>query len=63
MLRTQRIVGRINRGVLMDAWLTAMNRPAFIRWSFGHYFRVAPPDVVRPPAGGAPAPAPAPAPA
>jgi flavin-dependent dehydrogenase len=46
MLRTQRAVGRINGGVLMDALLTAMT-PRYIRWSFGHYFRIAPPDVAR----------------
>jgi flavin-dependent dehydrogenase len=58
MLRTQRAVGRINGGVLMDALLTAMT-PRYIRWSFGHYFRIAPPDVAR----RSPAPAAAPVPA
>ena len=54
MLRTQRAVGRINGTPLMDAFLTAMT-PRYIRWSFGHYFRIAPPDVVSPAAAAVPA--------
>jgi flavin-dependent dehydrogenase len=57
MLRTQRAVGRINGTPLMDALLSAMT-PRYIRWSFGHYFRIAPPDVVRPAGARAQTPAP-----
>jgi len=51
MLRVQRLVPRVPPR-LLAAMLRAMERKAFIDWSFGHYLRIAPPEFAarRPPA-------------
>jgi menaquinone-9 beta-reductase len=47
MLRVQRLVGRVNpHPAVMTRALAAMSRPAFVRWSFGHYLAIAPPEFV-----------------
>ena len=43
MLRTQTMVSKINRLPLMDTVLDLCDRPSFVNWSFGHYFRIADP--------------------
>ena len=54
MLRTQRLVPRVPPRLLAVA-LRGMSADAFVRWSFGHYFEIAPPSFARehapPPAG------------
>jgi menaquinone-9 beta-reductase len=45
MLRTQRLVPRLHPP-LMHRIVKAMERPAFINWSFRHYWNVASPDIV-----------------
>jgi menaquinone-9 beta-reductase len=56
MLRTQRLVPRVPPRLLALA-LRGMSTDAFVTWSFGHYFRIAPPSYARehapPPAGRA----------
>jgi menaquinone-9 beta-reductase len=54
MLRTQRLVPRVPPRLLALA-LRGMSTDAFVSWSFGHYFDIAPPSFARehapPPAG------------
>ena len=54
MLRTQRLVPRVPPRLLALA-LRGMSTDAFVSWSFGHYFEIAPPSYARehapPPAG------------
>lgn len=45
MLRTQRLVPRINPP-LLHRFVTAMQRPALVDWSFRHYWNIASPDIV-----------------
>src|SRR3954451_25311903 len=51
LLRVQDLVGFLNTRPAMTRVLSLMDHQAFIDWSFGHYFRIAPPDFV----GAAPA--------
>ncbi|MCW2996667.1 MAG: NAD(P)/FAD-dependent oxidoreductase [Solirubrobacterales bacterium] len=44
MWRVQSLFSWANKLPLMDAVLDVMDRPAFIRWSFDHYLRIAPPS-------------------
>jgi menaquinone-9 beta-reductase len=44
LLRVQGLVSRVNPTPLMTPALRAMSSPRFIRWSFGHYLRIAPPE-------------------
>jgi len=55
MLRTQRLVGRLNPTPLMTPALRAMDRQPFVDWAFGHYLAIAPPAFAL--EGGLPAPA------
>jgi flavin-dependent dehydrogenase len=57
LLRVQHLVGRVNpRPAAMTAVLALMSRPSFVAWAFGHYLRIAPPELVgaaaRPPGPG-----------
>jgi menaquinone-9 beta-reductase len=56
MLRAQRLVPRVPPRLLAAA-LRGMQRPSFVRWSFDHYLRIAPPDLARARARPAPHPA------
>jgi len=49
LLRTQRLVPRVPPRVLAVA-LRGMERDSFVRWSFGHYLRVAHPSFAQAPA-------------
>jgi flavin-dependent dehydrogenase len=57
MLRTQRLVPQVPPRLLALA-LRGMSTDAFVGWSFGHYFEIAPPSYARehapPPAGREP---------
>ena len=57
MLRTQRLVGRLNPHPAMTSMLEAMDRPRFVRWAFEHYRGICPADVIDAglPAAAAPA--------
>jgi flavin-dependent dehydrogenase len=44
LLRVQHAVGRAIRRPVLTRVLRAMDRQAFIDWSFGHYLRIAPPE-------------------
>ena len=57
MLRTQRLVGRLNPHPAMTSMLEAMDRPRFVRWAFEHYRGICPADVIDAglPAASAPA--------
>jgi flavin-dependent dehydrogenase len=47
LLRVQHLVGRVNpRPAAMTAVLAAMSRPSLVDWAFGHYLRIAPPELV-----------------
>jgi menaquinone-9 beta-reductase len=46
LLRVQNLVGFLNARPAMTRALSLMDRQAFVDWSFGHYFRIAPADVV-----------------
>jgi flavin-dependent dehydrogenase len=48
MLRVQRLVPRVPPRALAAA-LRGMNSDAFLRWSFGHYLNIAPPEFAGPP--------------
>jgi menaquinone-9 beta-reductase len=52
LLRTQRLVPRVPPRLLAAA-LRGMQRRSFVRWSFDHYLRIAPPDLARARAPGA----------
>jgi flavin-dependent dehydrogenase len=54
MLRTQRLVPRVPPRLLALA-LRGMSTDAFVTWSFGHYFDIAPPSFAREHAPPAPA--------
>jgi menaquinone-9 beta-reductase len=56
LLRVQSLVSRVNPTPLMTPAVRAMSSERFIRWSFGHYLRIAPPEFAL--AGGAAGPAP-----
>jgi menaquinone-9 beta-reductase len=56
LLRTQRLVPRLPPRLLAVA-LRGMQRRSFVGWSFGHYLRIAPPDLARAQARAAPRPA------
>jgi flavin-dependent dehydrogenase len=47
MLRVQRAVPRVPRRLLALA-LRGMSSDAFVRWSFGHYLNIAPPEFAAP---------------
>ena len=44
LLRTQHLVSRVNTTPLMTPAIRLLSSPRFIRWSFGHYLRIAPPE-------------------
>ncbi len=46
MLRTQRLVGHFTARPLLDRVLDLFDRPGLIRWSFQHYYDIAPPSFV-----------------
>jgi digeranylgeranylglycerophospholipid reductase len=46
LLRVQNLVGFLNARPAMTRALALMDRQAFVDWSFGHYFRIASPDMV-----------------
>ena len=48
MLRVQRLVPRVPPRALAAA-LRGMSSEAFLRWSFGHYLNIAPPEFAGPP--------------
>jgi flavin-dependent dehydrogenase len=48
MLRVQRLVPRVPPRALAVA-LRGMSTDAFVRWSFGHYLNIAPPEFAGPP--------------
>ena len=55
MLRVQRLVPRVPPRLLSPA-LRAMSSRRFVEWSFGHYLRIAPPELASaPPAASEPA--------
>jgi menaquinone-9 beta-reductase len=54
MLRTQRLVPRVPPRLLAAA-LKGIERDPFVRWSFGHYLRIADPSFAQAPARSAPA--------
>jgi hypothetical protein len=56
LLRVQSLVSRVNPTPLTTPAVRAMSSERFIRWSFGHYLRIAPPEFAL--AGGAAGPAP-----
>lgn len=43
LLRTQQLVGKVNKYPLMNSSLELMNSQAFIDWSFRNYFDITPP--------------------
>jgi flavin-dependent dehydrogenase len=45
LLRVQGLVSRVNPTPLMTPALRAMSSRRFIEWSFGHYLRIAPPEL------------------
>jgi digeranylgeranylglycerophospholipid reductase len=44
LLRTQDVVSRIGRRRAMTTILRAITSPRFVRWSFDHYLKIAPPQ-------------------
>ena len=45
MLRAQRIVPRV-WPPLLNGVVSSMRAQALVDWAFGHYLRIAPPDIV-----------------
>jgi flavin-dependent dehydrogenase len=49
LLRVQGLVSRVNPTPIMPHVLRAMTSPRFLRWGFGHYRDICPPEAATPP--------------